>query len=157
MERSVSHPGLAGTADPDSPHPAAQILCSATPPSPVWTSFSDLQKLRLPLSACGPLLSLPSLVVHLVAPEGPSPKLLGLPGPPPALGLPQGSPCPAWRAGMAPCVFGHPMGLAGDPGFIGDAHHQEALIASCFPGGSGDVTWSDPNSCGLSLDELGPL
>lgn len=56
---------------------------------------------------------------------------------------------------MAPCVFGHPMGLAGGPGFISDAHHQEALIASCFPGGSGDVTWSDPTSCGLSLDELG--
>lgn len=44
---------------------------------------------------------------------------------------------------MALCVFGHPMGLAGDPGFIGGAHHPEALISSYFLRGSGDVTWSD--------------
>lgn len=79
-----------------------------------------------------------------MTPEGPSLRLSGLHGPPLALGLAQGSPCPAQWSGVALCVFDHPTGLAGDPGFISDAHHLEALITSYFPGGSGGVTWSDP-------------
>ena len=156
MERSLSHPGLACTVDPDCPPPRRQSLCSATPPSLVWPAS---QICRSCISRSRPMALFflcPSLVVHLVAPEGPSHRLLGLHGSPLALGLAQGSPCPARWSGMALCVFGHPMGLTGDPGFIGDADHQEAVITSCFPGGSGDVTWSGPTQCGLSLDKLGP-
>lgn len=131
MERSLSHPGLACTVDPDCPAPHCQILCSATPPSLVWPAS---QICRSCVSRSRPMALFflcPSLVVHLVAPEGPSHRLgpawfSSCSGSCPGLSL------PARWSGMALCVFGHPVGLAGDPGFIDDADTKRPLLLPAF-------------------------